>query len=91
MPAHYLKPVYTPCSWSVDPAVMEADLTPKMRRQMKRLGDKIAAAMHAQTEANFTASLPVKRNRVAEEMGAEYVEGLDFTKIAFELAMLRQL
>lgn len=87
MPNHTLQPVYTPVSWSVNPPEIED--TPKSRRQFKRLSKILAAAMRTQHEANFTTSVPVKRNRVAEEMGDEYVEGLTIEQLRFEIEMLK--
>jgi hypothetical protein len=83
---HNLTPVYTPVSWSVNPPEIED--TPKNRRQMERLGKRLAAVMIGGHEANLTASLPMKRNRVAEEMGDEYVQGLDFDQLRFIAEML---
>jgi hypothetical protein len=85
---HNLTPVYVPCSWSVSPAaecdelVLDPELTAKLIAKM-------AAAISGRYDAMVSTSAPARRNRVAEMMGDEYVEGLDADKLAFLIAMLQ--
>jgi hypothetical protein len=86
MDSHGLKPVYTPCSWSIDPAVKESHLSPELGAQ---IATRITDAILGRYDAMATAAMPTTRNRVREEMGDEYVDGLDVDKLLFIAAMLK--
>lgn len=88
MSHHNLTPIYKPCSWSIDPAALEIDDTPEQRALEAQFGKQIVDAMCARMEANFTAALPMKRNRVAEEMGEDYLPAPTLDQLRFEIFML---
>lgn len=84
---HNLTPIYKPCGWTVNP-VEEIPDTPENRELERKLGEAMRAAMYGRLESNFTTSLPVKRNRVAEEMGDEYLPAPTIDQLRFEIAFL---
>jgi len=83
---HHLKPVYTPCSWSIDP--IESDDTPEARALEKEIGEQLVAAMQGRFENACTANIP-RRPSAADYLGEEYDPSLNFDAIRFEMEMLK--
>lgn len=86
---HHLKPVYTPCSWSIDPAA-ESEDTPESRAIEKQIAEQMADVIRGRCYDAVAASVPTPRRASLQEiMGEEYVEGMTADQLQFIGLMLK--